>query len=288
MTAERDESEFLVGRLITRAEAVQTLLEMGDAEDARLLLHAFLADSGKALQLIPFDAESHAAQIRDNCSRIAILAGSDDLHEPLAADETVILCTRVVTALQRRLAQLRRGVWSTRKERVSAYAWRAGALLLVLAAVAAAIWGPDAYRQVRHGIEVRRTEETAKRMWEIARLAHQAKVLKQKSLVEIVTETCPGCGVCEDGKNLQNLWREDLCITRWRDAVTKIQQTATGTEKVRQELFTDGWGAPFYLNPNERETPTSCDQDELRSAGADGVLRTADDLVVLVDNALCK
>lgn len=105
-------------------------------------------------------------------------------------------------------------------------------------------------------------------MVEMINVARQYSGNKQLRL--ITGSGCSDC-VCRAPASMT----DSACISNWNNARTKISNSGGDISYI--DL--DPWGDPYALDENEGESgPMDCRPDTIRSAGADGVLATADDI----------
>lgn len=106
----------------------------------------------------------------------------------------------------------------------------------------------------------------------LVRAVIMGRELKGKALRFITGTGCSDCS-CRGGIELNNLDETHACIVRMHltfDRIAEAGQTDLGT------FFEDPWGSPYLIDENEQET--GCTRDNLRSAGPDAILLTADDI----------
>jgi type II secretory pathway pseudopilin PulG len=122
-----------------------------------------------------------------------------------------------------------------------------------------------------------RAKATQYKINELGDTLSRIKGLGGKTSIQITGSGCSDC-VCRTSTPVGD---NASCVAQWASALSRFQ-----TEGVAQGVYgslldfkTDAYGRPFLLDENESEGgPTDCSHDTLRSAGADGLYGTADDL----------
>jgi hypothetical protein len=160
--------------------------------------------------------------------------------------------------------------------------YRVATLCLILMAFFSLQWA------ITYWMKARKLKETEKNMIEIAKIAYEAKKANQKSLVQITGAACSLC-FCKKKGNLKDLSDDDPCVQRWKTTISKICEANGSISNVPEAFFRDSWGSPYALDENEREFGKGDSRnDELFSAGPDGLLRTKDDITIKIQNAFFK
>lgn len=102
---------------------------------------------------------------------------------------------------------------------------------------------------------------------------------KQKNLQQITGSVCSNCPCL--GRDIRLVPDTDNCAVSWGLALGKIKTAAGSLGSGLDGVSRDPWGSPYSLDENEGETGTNdCRNDLLSSAGEDGVLGTADDIII--------
>lgn len=92
-------------------------------------------------------------------------------------------------------------------------------------------------------------------------------------LKNITGNDCSDC-VCRDIDDLSILPDDHQCILNWENVASKIRMPFG---------MRDGWGSPYLVDENELESPVDpCQQDLLRSAGADRATGGGDDISIFI------
>ena len=97
-------------------------------------------------------------------------------------------------------------------------------------------------------------------------------------------------GNCMADYDLRNIPTHNECCSTWSDVLNAVQAATGGIYDGLERADRDAWGSPYLLNENEGEMTYSleakCMQDQVYSAGPDGIKDTDDDIMVLVPNSL--
>ncbi len=301
--AKREEISALLEKAKIRLSALGALMETDDFTDAAVLLAPLTEDLAAAAGRLydepglagnPRDPDAlaflQAPEPRRILERLFSLSASavfarEQAREALRQGE------RAVALMERAYADTLRGALYMP---LDGYERRkTGRLHLFLASIAlfvcAAILTWDQVAALRRAravefLETAKEEQARETLEELAALAYAAKASRLVPLTVVTGQECSWCG-CED-RDLQSLVEGDACRRKWENALTAIL-TANGRAP-EARFFADPWGAPYLLNENEKEQPGECVKDVIVSAGRDGRLGTADDVRVIIDNALCK
>lgn len=176
---------------------------------------------------------------------------------------------------------IRKEMWTGLDDYKKKLKYRVATLCLILLVFLFAQWG------VSYWMKIRMLKETERNMIEIAKIAYETKKATQMSLVQITGTGCSMC-LCQK-KSLKNLSDADPCVQRWKTTISKICQANEGRSDVPEAFLRDSWGSPYALDENEREFGNGDKRnDQLFSAGPDGLLRTGDDIMINIQNAFFK
>ncbi len=115
-----------------------------------------------------------------------------------------------------------------------------------------------------------------------------AQVGSNLTVREITGAGSPGSyEPCPIGTDLSNLADTHLCISNWESAIDALTMEYDGT--TGENYYQDSWGSPYLLNEGEGESLANpCIYDTLKSAGADKMYVTADDINILVPFESCS
>jgi prepilin-type N-terminal cleavage/methylation domain-containing protein len=118
---------------------------------------------------------------------------------------------------------------------------------------------------------------------QFAKLISVAQTQSGKTLLNITGSGCSDCA-CRTGNSLQNLSSGDQCFINWKNALTNINNNASGTMSVANTVNArDPWNSPYLIDENEREGGAAdCRQDMFCSPGPDGIdnVGTGDDICI--------
>ncbi|WP_243439735.1 hypothetical protein [Fundidesulfovibrio soli] len=131
-----------------------------------------------------------------------------------------------------------------------------------------------------------RDEQVMLRLKHLALAANLAKVLNNSLLADITGELSTE-HPCVQAPRLDGHGPDSPCAARWNRALDAVWAKAFGPQAGPPPdwLRRDLWGRPVLLNEGESvcQSPVvDCVNDTLRSAGPDGVVNTADDLIARV------
>lgn len=122
-----------------------------------------------------------------------------------------------------------------------------------------------------------RTKATQYKINELGDTLSRIKGLSGKTSIQMTGSGCSDCGCRTSTPVGDNV----SCVSQWATSLSRF-----GTEGAAQGVYgslvdfkSDAYGGPFLLDENEGEGGSAdCRHDTLRSAGADGLYGTADDL----------
>ena len=137
-------------------------------------------------------------------------------------------------------------------------------IIAVLAAISVATFSGYFDRGRTAKIEL----ETA----QLVRAIVMARELDGRPLRFVTGSGCSDCS-CRGGIVLNQLDESHACIVRMRLTFDRIAEAGVTDLST---FFYDPWGSPYLIDENESET--GCSRDNLRSAGPDAILMTADDI----------
>jgi len=119
-------------------------------------------------------------------------------------------------------------------------------------------------------IDSKRKNQARKELKSIVTAAGVAQQYYGKPLRLVTGNGCSDC-ICRPPAQVT----DSGCITNWTNAMNAISTAGLDISN----LDTDPWGSPYLLDENEGEMGTSdCRLDNIRSAGSDGIMSTADDI----------
>ncbi len=120
-----------------------------------------------------------------------------------------------------------------------------------------------------------RTKATQYKISEAGDALSRIKGLSGKTSIQITGSGCSDC-VCRTSTPVA---QNPDCVAQWRTTLSRFEAegAAQSVYGSLNDFVVDGYGAPFLLDENEGESG-ACSPDTLRSAGADGLYGTADDL----------
>jgi len=297
----KDEISGQIERCRSTHESMEILAEHSKADDALLLFKHSILDLIKLASLIYGlkgaktlkDAENNVATIPDEkISELfaEIISMFKKCHSNPRDYAGKKIQHRSEKSLYRLLYMLEKSYEGVKKKtmmtQLDTYKkrlrYQIGIILIILITSVSVLWGTFHFRKIRAIAEIKTN------MSDMAGMAHGAKKSTGKTLGQITGSECSICA-CRGNSNLKDLSDTDPCVKSWYSAIGNIYRIVKRKSSVPEEFLRDPWGSPYALDENEGEFGVNdCRNDQIRSAGPDGVLNTDDDIVVIIRNAFCK
>lgn len=273
-----------LSRATARLDGLYALLGADDGRDAALLATLLAEDLDAVAAAL---GSARRASLVDDRAGLGPLPGLDVLTAFAHRAEAAL------DRLEADFAARKAGAWRLPEDRYEARAlWRVRALLLlcVVFLTASILLGDVMARKRREFVAMvtllRERAEASIALTDLAKMALVAKKAGGQPLLAVTGENCSLCG-CE-GRDLRNIPEGDVCRRKWASTLSRLGQAVEASPKALAGLARDPWGSPYLLNENEGESPDfPCLPDTVASAGQNGILGDADDIVVGVPNAFC-
>lgn len=129
-----------------------------------------------------------------------------------------------------------------------------------------------------------RTAKAQEELVQLRTIFTSAQSAANKNIGSITRSYCSSCS-CR-GLDISSLPETHSCHASWRSVLSDIEQY--DAKVPLNGFYLDPWGNPYLLDENEGETSANrCRKDTLSSAGVDGRIGTADDVVVLIPFNSC-
>lgn len=282
--AARERTADLLALSRARLDGLYALLGADDLRDAALLAGLLAEDLDALANELGLAGEP---SVREDRAGLGLLPDGDALSAFARRGESCL------ARLDQAFAVKKAGPWELSADRYESRAlWRVRtALVCCVALLAASMLLGDTLAKKRREFAamvalLHERTEAGQALSTLAALAHEAKTAAGTPLFDITGENCTSCGCA--GRDLRTVPEGDVCRRKWDSAREGLGRAAGASPKTLARLARDPWGSPYLLNENEAESPDfPCLPDVVTSAGQNGLLGDADDLVQDVPNAFC-